>query len=125
MDAYTRFSVGSVVPDTGTESAIAVLYSHWISQFWTPTAIQFGQAFYNEPFHDYLKVFGIEYRPNPARRHKKDVLESKHKVIGDMFLSLSSDGGVIDSKIIAQQSIRISNELYWTDVCSSDEIAEG
>ena len=124
MDAYTRFPVVSVVPDTGTEFAIAVLDSHWISQFWNPTAIQFDQAFYNEPFHDYLEVFGIEYRPIPARRHNKDVLESKHKVIGDMSLRLSSDGGVIDSKIIAQQPIRISNDLYWTDVCSSFELAK-
>ena len=123
-DAYTLFSVGAVVPDTGMESAIAVLDSRWISQFWTPTAIQFDQVFSNEPFQDYLKVFGIESRSTAARRHNKDVLESKHKVIRDIILSLSSDNGIIDSKVIAQQSIQISNDLYRNDVCSSYELAK-
>ena len=105
MDATTRYSVGSGVPNTGMEPAIEVLNSHWISHFWTPTATQFDQAFANEMFPDYLKFHGIEPRPIPARHHNKKVLESKHKIIRDIFLRLNSDDDTVNPTVIAQQSI--------------------
>ena len=85
MDATTRYSVGYVVPNSAMESAFDVLDSNWISHFWTPTAIQFDQAFYDEMFHDYLKLHGVEPRPISARRHNKNVLESKHKLFEILF----------------------------------------
>ena len=50
MDANTRYSIGAVVPYTSMESVIEVLDTHWISQFWTPTAIQLDKAFGNDIF---------------------------------------------------------------------------
>ena len=89
--ASTRYSVGAVVPDTGMEAATSILDSHWISQFSAPKAILFDQAFVNERFLQFLELFGIEPRPIPARRHNNNVLESKHKVIRDIFLRLEND----------------------------------
>ncbi len=81
MDAPTRYSVGSVVPNTDIKYAVEVLDSHSISQFWTPNAIQFDQALSNEMFHGYLKLHSIEALPIPAHHHNKNVLECKHKII--------------------------------------------
>ncbi len=50
MCASTRYSIASVVPNTGMEAAIHALEAHWISEFWAPKAIQFDQAFANELF---------------------------------------------------------------------------
>ncbi len=50
MDAATRYSAGAVVPHTRMESAINVLDSHWISQFWASNSMQSDQAFDNEIF---------------------------------------------------------------------------
>ena len=55
----------------------------------------------------------------------KNVLESKHKIIRDIFLPLKSENGNISDTIAAQQSIRISNDLYGNDLCSSYELAKG
>ena len=125
MCASTRYSVGTVVPDVGMESAVNALDSLWISQFWSPKAIQFDQAFHNEIFLKYLNTYGIEARPIPARRHNKNVLESKHKIIRDIFLRIKSEDGNISDTLAAQQSIRISNDLYGNDLCSSYELAKG
>lgn len=81
MDASTRYSVGSVVQDTSMNSAILLFESLWISAFWEPKAAQFDQAFDNSIFTTYLEKHNIEARPIPARRHNKNVLESKHKII--------------------------------------------
>ena len=125
MCASTRYSVGSVVPDTGMDAAINALDSHWISPFWAPKAIQVDQAFANDPFFKFLEFHGIEARPIPARRHNKNVLESKHKVIRDVFLRLNSHNSDVGEALQAQQSIRISNDLYGNSVCSSLELAKG
>ncbi len=125
MDAATRYSVGAVVPDTGMVSAIDVLDSHWISQFWAPNSMQFDQAFDNEIFKNFLNVYGIESRPIPARRHNKNALESKHKIIRDIFIRLQSESDPSPEAMRAQQAIIISNDSYGNDVCSAYELAKG
>ena len=125
MCASTRCAVGAVVPYTGMESAIYGFDSHWISQLWAPAAVHFYQAFANEPFLQFLKFHGIEPRPIPARRHYKNVLESKHKVVHDIFLRLKLDDSDVREPLLAQQSIRISNYLYGNSVCSSYELEKG
>ncbi len=105
------------------EAATSILDSHWISQFWAPKAIQFDQAFANERFLQFLELYGIERRPIPARRHNKNVLESKHKVIRDILLRLENGSDDVGESLRAQQSIRISNDLYGNSVCSAHELA--
>ena len=125
MDATTRYSVGAVVPDKSVESTIEVLDTHWISQFCTPTVIQFNVVFANDIFCQYLDANGISPRPIPASRHNKNVLESKHKILRDIYLRCKDDDSNVNEKQIAQQSIRMSNELYGSEVCSAFELAKG
>ena len=125
MDATTRYSVGSVVPDVSMEHSIHTIESNWISPFWAPEAIQFDQAFDNAKFQDYLQLYDITPRPIPARRHNKNVLESKHRVIRDIFLRLSDHQENTNEGLLIQQAIRISNDLYGNDVLSAHELAKG
>ena len=119
MCASTCYSVGAVVPNTGMESAIYGFDSHWISQFWAPAAIQSDFAFPNEPFLQFLEFHCIGTRSIPARWHNKNLLESKQKVIRDVFLRLNLDDSDVCDPLLAQQLIRISNDLYGNSVCSS------
>jgi len=125
MDSVTRYSAGAVVKDTSMISAIEVMEGHWISQFWEPEEVQFDQAFNNDPFKEYLKMYGIYPRPVPARRHNKNVIESKHKIIRDIFLKLSFGKPEELGGLFAQQAIRITNDLYGNDVMSANELAKG
>ncbi len=125
MDAATCYSVGAVVPGTGMESAIDVFDFHWISQFWASNSMQFDQAFDNKIFKNFLNVYGIESRPIPARRHEKNVLESKHKIIRDIFIRLESESDPSSEAMRAQQAIIISNDLCGNDVCSAYELSKG
>ena len=125
MDSSTRYSAGSVVPDTSMESAISVLDSHWISPFWAPNAIQFDKAFSNHEFQEFLSLHGINPRSIPARRHNKNVLDSKHKMIREILLRIISGNESVSEIIAAQQAIRISNDLYGNNICSSHELAKG
>ena len=71
MDASTRYSAGSVIPNTGMKAAIEALDSHWIFHFWAPNSIQFDQASASKEFIEFLPLHDIIARPVPARRHNK------------------------------------------------------
>ena len=102
MCASTWYSVGTVVPGIGMEFSANSLDSLWISQFWSPKAIQFDQASDNEIFLKYLDVYGIEARPIPALRHNnKNVVQPKYKFIRDIFLGLKSEHGNISDTLAA------------------------
>ncbi|PXF44010.1 hypothetical protein BWQ96_06243 [Gracilariopsis chorda] len=85
MDADTRYSAGIIVPNTSMAHAISAFEAVWISPFWIPAAVLFHPAFQSDPFTSYLNSLGIHPRPILPRRHNKNVLESKHKVIRDIF----------------------------------------
>jgi len=76
MDATTRYSAGLRVLNTGMDAAISTFESQWISPFWIPE------------FRHYINAIGCELRLTPARRHNKNVLESKHRTIRDIYLRL-------------------------------------
>ena len=124
MDATTRYSAGAVLNDTGMDAAIGFLDSHWISPFWVPESIKFDQAFANKVFNDFLSLHDINPRPIPARRHNKNVIESKHKIIRDILLRIAANNEAISDIIGAQQAIRISNDLYGNDTCSAHELSK-
>ena len=128
MDASSRYSAGDVVDTTAMKQAIASFESLWISPFWTPKTVLYDQAFENGEFKNYLESHDIEIRPIPPRRHNKNVIESKHRIIRDVYLRLKSDTKAIDEKmdrLLVQQALRISNDLYGNDVCSANELAKG
>jgi len=126
MDAITRYSAGSCVPDTSMVHSILSFETLWISQFWIPSAILFDRAFKNTQFDDWMKNYGIDSNPIPPRRHNKNVLESKHRIIRDIFIRLkSANESNIQPEFLVQQSLRISNDLYGNDVVSAYELAKG
>ena len=125
MDASTRYSASTAVPDTGIEAAIEVLDSHWISPLCAPSYIQFDQAFDSNEFKTFLSLHDINAKPIPPRYHNRNVIESKHKINRDTFLRIKSNNEELSEKLTAQQAIRISNCLYGDDVCSSHELANG
>ena len=83
----------------------------------------YDKAFHNEIFLKYLDTYGIEARTISARRHNKNVLESNHKIIRDIFLRLKSEYGNISETLAVQQSSRISNNLYGDELCAFCELA--
>ena len=128
MDSTVRYSVGMIVPDTSMQHAICALESQWISQFWMPGGVIFDQAFDNSMFRSYLNKCDIEPIALPPRRHNKNFLESKHKILRDIYIRLkhcNDIGNFVTEDIIIQQTFRISNDLYGNDVMSSHEIAKG
>ena len=88
MDENTRYSALTVAPDTGIEAAIKVLDSLWIYPFCSPTSIQFDQAFNIKEFDDFLSLHNIISRSIPARRHNRNVIDSKHSIIRDIFFRI-------------------------------------
>ena len=57
------------------------------------------------------------------------MLESKHRVIRDVFLRLkearSDDSQKWMDALDVQQAIRVSNDLYGSEVLSAQELAKG
>lgn len=83
-------------------------------------------AFNNNEFAEYIKQSHIKFRPVPPRRHSKNPLESKHNIIRSIFLRLNaSSDPQIPPELMAYRAIRISNDLYGSDVLSSFELAKG
>lgn len=75
-----------------------------------------------------MKKYGIEQRPLPSHRHNKNVIESKHRVIRDVFLRLKSACGndaTVSVSTLVKQAIRITNDLYDNDGASAHELAKG
>ena len=111
MDPITRIFSRAVVPDTSRKSAIEVLDIHWMYKFWTPAAIKFDQAFANNIFCQYLDVNGTTTQSIPTRSITENVLEYKHKLVRDIYLGRKADDGYFIEKLIAEQSLRISNNF--------------
>ena len=56
---------------------------------------------------------------------QKNVIESKHKTMRDIFLRIKSNNADFSETAAAQQAIRISNELYGNETCSSHKLDKG
>lgn len=88
----------------------------------------FDPAFNNSEFTKYLDDHGIECRPLPPRRHNKNAIESKHKIIRDIYLRLKgnqAEHSAVNEQLLVQQAMRVSNDLYGNDVFSAHELAKG
>ena len=124
LDAKTRYSAGTVIADTGMNSTIGAVDSHSISPFGPPNLSNLPKAFANKGFTEFLSLHGIKARLAPARRHIKNDIESKHKVIRDVFLRTKSNNADFFEIVAAQQAIRLSNDLCGNDTCSAHELAK-
>lgn len=63
----------------------------------------------------------------PSRRHNKNVLESKHRVLRDIFVRVKEFNSIAYStdQMIIQMVMRIANNLYDNDVVSAFELDKG
>lgn len=76
----------------------------------------------------YLLLQGMDGRAIPPRRYNKNVLESKHNVIRDIYLRLKPEqqpSTEVEEKRLVQCALRISKDLYGIDLCSSKELTKG
>ena len=125
MDSASRYSVGCVVPNTSMEQAVTAFDAHWVSQFWPPEKVLCDPGFKGAHFSDYLNNLNSEIVLLPARRHNKNTIESKHRVLRDIFLRLKSDNPDFHTALLVQQTFRISNSLYGNNLLSAQELAKG
>lgn len=127
MDGATRLSTGAVVDTTTMTETIHMFEMLWVSRFGYPEAVVIDKAFDNDEFSAYIKSAGINKLSVPARRHNKNVLESKHKVLRDIFQRLSYNDTVVDTvpHLRVQHMYRVGNLLYGNDCTSAFELAHG
>ena len=125
MDAKTCYSCGAVVGSVSMKNAVTAMESNWMNHFWAPDCVQADPAFGNSEFGDYLSSLGTKFRPSPPRRHNKNAIESKHRVIRDVYIRLQAADPDGDRKLHALQAIRISNDLYGNDIASAHELVKG
>lgn len=124
MDTKLRYSVGGIVESTSMVEAIEVFESTWLSGFWSPEFVAFDQASDSELFCHFLKKYDIDKRALPARRQNENGIDSKHRVIRDVYLLLNSSSAsdpTMTESILVKQAIRISNAVYGNDVTSAHE----
>lgn len=123
MDAKTRYSSGCIVSSTNMHEAVAAFDSHWVSTFWPPGSVQADQSFNSKEFKSYLNIFDIKLRPVPPYRHSNNVLESKHRILRDIYIRLRSESPSCDPRVLVSRMFRISNDLYGNDTASAHEMA--
>lgn len=58
---------------------------------------------------------GTLFHPTPPRRHRKNVLESKHGIILSILLRLRESVPYSLEIVSAEREIRISDDLYVSD----------
>lgn len=125
MDAQTRYSSGLLVPTTNMRDAIYGFETKWKAEFWPPDCVQGDKAFSNTDFKNYLKLNDVSFRLVSPRRHSKNVLESKHRVLRDIYLRLKSEVEDEDPRLLVAKMFRVSNELYGNNFAPSHELAKG
>lgn len=124
-DSVTRYSVGCVVPDTKISHAVKAFDSLWISQFWNPVKVLFDPAFNVDEFKNFLTQYDTQFQTLPPRRHNKNVIESKHRILRDIYLRLKNANPDQDNHILVQHVFRVSNVLYGNNKLSAYELAKG
>lgn len=121
MDPKSRSSVGAVVESYHISFAIEFFESRSLSEFWPPNEVVYDRAFATELFESFLNKYRIEHTPLFAIRHNKNTIESKNRIIRDVYLSLKSQSTIdlTETKIVLiQKSFRIINDLNGSDVAS-------
>lgn len=87
LDFSTRYSVGDSVENRSMTKTIEKYELCSVSQSWHPSEIQADFAFRNNEFKEYLMINGTNFRPTPSLRHHKNYIESKNRIIRDIFFA--------------------------------------
>lgn len=66
-----------------------------------------------------------EFRHVPPQRHSKNVLESRHSSIRNIFRRLRKHDGILPLEIATQRALRIPNDLYGPNIISAFEMTHG
>ena len=69
-------------------------------------------------FNCYLRAYNVVV---PTRMHSKNVLESKHRILRDIYLRLKPDSPDEDPVLLVAKMFRVSNDLYGNSVASAHE----
>ncbi len=72
-----------------------------------------------------MRQASVKLLPIPARRHNKNVFESKHKVLRDIYTRISYEDKDTSPDLLIQRMFRISNLLYGNDCLNAYELAHG
>lgn len=73
----------------------------------------------------HFSIWTSFFRTITPRRHKKNAISSKHSAIYDISVRLELAHPDIDTELLAVQAIRISSDLYGSDIASAHELAKG
>lgn len=125
MESYSRFSVALPVETTALSQSVIAFETLWMSPFWPSFAVQGDLAFLHPAFTTFLDDYNTLFRPIPPARHYKNLLDPKHGVIRSVYLRLKSAAPDLFPSLFALSAVRISDELYGSNILSSFEIAKG
>lgn len=96
-----------------------------MKHFWAQVCVEADTAFGNSEFGDYLLSIGTKFRPTPVHFRHKNAIQSKHRVIRDIYLRLRAADPDADSTLQALQTIRMLNNLYGNAGDSAHKLVKG
>lgn len=115
----TRFLSAFIVKSASLDEAVIVFETSWIAKFWLPVSVQGDKAFSAGAFKAFLDAREFKFNPVPPRRHTKNSIESKCRIICSSFLKLQTESPDESTELHANRDVNISNDLYGNDVISS------
>ncbi len=125
MEHPHRYSIGIPVESTSVNTAIELIESRWLAEFWAPQYLKFDRAFDCIEFRKFLNDNDIEPQLIPARRHNKLALESKHKILRDIYIRLRKANPQESFHRLCTRTFMISNDLYGNGTLSVYESVKG
>eukprot|EP00173_Palmaria_palmata_P004214 Plantae.Rhodophyta-Palmaria_palmata.ctg5272.p1 GENE.Plantae.Rhodophyta-Palmaria_palmata.ctg5272~~Plantae.Rhodophyta-Palmaria_palmata.ctg5272.p1 ORF type:complete len:291 (-),score=14.17 Plantae.Rhodophyta-Palmaria_palmata.ctg5272:290-1162(-) len=125
METSCRYSTGKPVPSTSVSHATEFFEERYFSEFWIPGSIRFDPAFNTQDFVAWCKQHGIDAEPIPVRRHNKLSIESKHKILRDIYTKLKLANPKARFNLFVARMFDISNILYGNGYVSTFEAAKG
>lgn len=72
-----------------------------------------------------LKLYEIGLRPIPPSWHQKNMLEPRHGLTRSIFIRLHHASLETPLPVLALHAVRVSNDLYWSNVVCAYKAAKG
>lgn len=82
-------------------------------------------AFCKSAFDAMLKTYDIKLHKVPQNRNQMSMLEPRHGPIRSIFIGLRHADLDVPLPVLALRAVRVSNDLYGSDVISAFETAKG
>lgn len=123
MNSMFRYSSGSPVARLSLSDVISAMQKCWITHFWSPENVKGDQGYNKKKCKGYLEQVGSNFRPSPSRRPSKNSIESKQRIIKDIYIGLRHYNSNADDRLLILHSIKISNDLYGNDIASRCNIS--